>query len=286
MGDVHDVAASTNSASPPSRPRLGGIDHVEWWVGNARAFAGFLASAFGFEFVGYAGPETGRRDRVSHVLQQGRIRFLVTGALTPRLADRRARPRPTATGSTTSASSSTTPRPPTPPPSTAAPVPERPPGRRHRRARGPSTTPPSAPTARPSTRSSTGRRYTGDFAPGFGPPMPSAPARPGRRTRPARPHRRPTSSRAASTNGSATTTTCWASTSSSTSTTRPDLHRVLGPHVDGGVEPRQGGAADQRAGRGAPQEPDRGVPRLLPVARRPAPRPATPRHRRRRPGPA
>jgi 4-hydroxyphenylpyruvate dioxygenase len=66
---------------PP--PVIGGIDHVEWWVGNARAFSGFLASAFGFEVVAYAGPETGRRDRVSHVLQQGRIRFMVTGALTP-----------------------------------------------------------------------------------------------------------------------------------------------------------------------------------------------------------
>ncbi|MGH9262750.1 MAG: 4-hydroxyphenylpyruvate dioxygenase, partial [Acidimicrobiales bacterium] len=50
-------------------PVLGGIDHVEWWVGNARAFSGFLAAAFGFEIVAYAGPETGRRDRVSHVLQ-------------------------------------------------------------------------------------------------------------------------------------------------------------------------------------------------------------------------
>src|SRR5690606_11889494 len=37
----------------------------------------------GFEPVAYAGPETGRRDRVSHVLQQGRIRFVVTGSLTP-----------------------------------------------------------------------------------------------------------------------------------------------------------------------------------------------------------
>ncbi len=66
---------------PP--PPLRGIDHVEWWVGNARAFTAFLASAYGFDIVGYAGPETGRRDRVSHVVQQGRIRFLVTGALSP-----------------------------------------------------------------------------------------------------------------------------------------------------------------------------------------------------------
>jgi 4-hydroxyphenylpyruvate dioxygenase len=67
----------------PAPPTLGGIDHLEWWVGNARAFAGFLAAAFGFEPVAYAGPETGRRDRCSYLLQQGRVRFLVTGALHP-----------------------------------------------------------------------------------------------------------------------------------------------------------------------------------------------------------
>jgi 4-hydroxyphenylpyruvate dioxygenase len=68
---------------PVAPPVIGGIDHVEWWVGNARAFAGLLTSSFGFEEVAYAGPETGRRDRVSHLLQQGRIRFIITGALGP-----------------------------------------------------------------------------------------------------------------------------------------------------------------------------------------------------------
>jgi 4-hydroxyphenylpyruvate dioxygenase len=78
------TTATSHDRSPATKPPvLGGIDHVEWWVGNARAFAGFLTSAFGFQVVAYAGPETGRRDRVSHVLQQGKIRFLVTGALTP-----------------------------------------------------------------------------------------------------------------------------------------------------------------------------------------------------------
>jgi 4-hydroxyphenylpyruvate dioxygenase len=77
MAAIHEID------SPVTAPQLGGIDHVEWWVGNARAFAAFLASAFGFEPIGYAGPETGRADRVSHLLAQGRIRFLVTGALTP-----------------------------------------------------------------------------------------------------------------------------------------------------------------------------------------------------------
>ena len=64
-------------------PRLRGIDHLEWWVGNARAFTGFLQAAFGFDVVAYAGPETGRRDRVSYLLQQGRVRFMVSGALSP-----------------------------------------------------------------------------------------------------------------------------------------------------------------------------------------------------------
>jgi 4-hydroxyphenylpyruvate dioxygenase len=69
--------------SAPTRVQLHGIDHLEWWVGNARAFSAFLMSAFGFEPVAHAGPETGRRDRVSYLLQQGDVRFMVTGALHP-----------------------------------------------------------------------------------------------------------------------------------------------------------------------------------------------------------
>ncbi|HSS10450.1 MAG TPA: 4-hydroxyphenylpyruvate dioxygenase [Acidimicrobiales bacterium] len=60
-----------------------GWDHLEFWVGNARAFTGWLASAFGFDVAGYAGPETGVRDRVSYLLEQGTIRLVVTASLTP-----------------------------------------------------------------------------------------------------------------------------------------------------------------------------------------------------------
>jgi 4-hydroxyphenylpyruvate dioxygenase len=60
-----------------------GWDHVAFWVGNARQAAHFFASAFGFEVVGYAGPETGVADRASYVLVQGAVRIVVTGALTP-----------------------------------------------------------------------------------------------------------------------------------------------------------------------------------------------------------
>ena len=62
-------------------PALLGIHHIEWWVGNPRAFAALLSGGFGFVPVAYAGPETGRRDRTSHVLANGAVRFVVTGAL-------------------------------------------------------------------------------------------------------------------------------------------------------------------------------------------------------------
>ena len=60
---------------------LHGIDHLELWVGNAAQAAYVLTHAYGFTEVAYAGLETGSRDRVSHVLQQGRVRLVLTGAL-------------------------------------------------------------------------------------------------------------------------------------------------------------------------------------------------------------
>jgi 4-hydroxyphenylpyruvate dioxygenase len=62
---------------------LGGIDHIEFWVGNARAAAAFFASCYGFDIVAYAGPETGVTDRVSYVLTQGDVRFVVTAGIVP-----------------------------------------------------------------------------------------------------------------------------------------------------------------------------------------------------------
>ncbi|HMC71957.1 MAG TPA: VOC family protein, partial [Mycobacteriales bacterium] len=58
-----------------------GWDCIELWVGNARAMSGFLMGAFGFTCTAYAGPETGIRDKSSYVLEQGDVRFVVTGAL-------------------------------------------------------------------------------------------------------------------------------------------------------------------------------------------------------------
>src|SRR5437868_12169617 len=60
-----------------------GTDHVEFYVGNAKQAAYFYRAAMGFSIVGYRGPETGTRDRVSYLLQQNKIRLIVTSALGP-----------------------------------------------------------------------------------------------------------------------------------------------------------------------------------------------------------
>lgn len=55
-----------------------GTDHIEFFVGNAKQAAYFYRTAFGFQLTAYAGLETGVRDRASYVLQQGKIRFVLT----------------------------------------------------------------------------------------------------------------------------------------------------------------------------------------------------------------
>ena len=62
---------------------LNGTDHVEFYVGNARQSAYFYRLAFGLKLVAYAGPETGVRDRASYVLEQGKVRFVLTTPLRP-----------------------------------------------------------------------------------------------------------------------------------------------------------------------------------------------------------
>jgi len=63
--------------------QLNGTDHIEFYVGNARQASYFYRVAMGFSLVAYAGPETGQRDRASYVLQQGKIRFVLTTPLRP-----------------------------------------------------------------------------------------------------------------------------------------------------------------------------------------------------------
>jgi len=78
------MATTSEAVHPPEQVDfmpLHGIDHVELWVGNAAQASFFFTRAYGFTEVGYSGLETGQRDRVSHVLEQGGIRLVLTGAL-------------------------------------------------------------------------------------------------------------------------------------------------------------------------------------------------------------
>jgi 4-hydroxyphenylpyruvate dioxygenase len=62
---------------------LNGVDHVEFWVGNAKQAAHYYRALWGFTPIAYAGLETGVRDRISYVLRRNDITFVVTGALSP-----------------------------------------------------------------------------------------------------------------------------------------------------------------------------------------------------------
>src|SRR5256885_9517019 len=62
---------------------LNGIDHVEFWVGNAKQAAHYFRALWGFTPIAYAGLETGMRDRSSYVMRRNDITIVLTGALGP-----------------------------------------------------------------------------------------------------------------------------------------------------------------------------------------------------------
>ena len=80
--------AGARSTRTPTRKAadflpLKGIDHVEFWVGNARQAAAYYRALWGFTPVAFSGLETKVRDRASYVMVQNDIRFVFTAPLTP-----------------------------------------------------------------------------------------------------------------------------------------------------------------------------------------------------------
>jgi 4-hydroxyphenylpyruvate dioxygenase len=74
--------ANTSARAPETEfLPLTGTDHIELYVGNAKQAAHFYQTAFGFQPLAYAGPETGVKDRASYVLAQGKIRLVLTSPL-------------------------------------------------------------------------------------------------------------------------------------------------------------------------------------------------------------
>ncbi len=62
---------------------INGTDYVEMYVGNAKQASHYYRTAFGYQLIAYRGPETGTRDRASYLLQQGKIRLVLTTPLAP-----------------------------------------------------------------------------------------------------------------------------------------------------------------------------------------------------------
>src|SRR5690349_17440027 len=76
MATALELAAAAHDTFP-----INGTDYIEFYVGNAKQAAHYYRAAFGFQLIGYRGPETGVRDRASYLLAQGKIRFVLTTAI-------------------------------------------------------------------------------------------------------------------------------------------------------------------------------------------------------------
>src|SRR5216117_4240983 len=80
--DTITKPSKTISKDTDFRP-LQGTDYVEFYVGNAKQAAHYYKTAFGFQSLAYAGPETGVRDRASYVIRQNKLTFMLTTAVRP-----------------------------------------------------------------------------------------------------------------------------------------------------------------------------------------------------------
>lgn len=85
------MVTPTTAAQVEDRPiteeadflKIKSIDHIHWWVGNAKQAMYYWWQAFGFKPVAYSGLETGNRRFASYVLESGTMRFVVSSAYRP-----------------------------------------------------------------------------------------------------------------------------------------------------------------------------------------------------------
>jgi 4-hydroxyphenylpyruvate dioxygenase len=64
-----------------SSKTLDKVDYVEFYVGSAKQWAYYHKYGLGFKIVGYSGPETGVRDHVSYLVEQGKVKIMITNTL-------------------------------------------------------------------------------------------------------------------------------------------------------------------------------------------------------------
>ena len=81
-GQVREATADARAEQKDTFP-IQGIDYVEFYVGNAKQAANYYRTVLGFSVTAYAGPETKVRDRASYVLEQSKIRLVMTAPMRP-----------------------------------------------------------------------------------------------------------------------------------------------------------------------------------------------------------
>lgn len=64
-----------------------GYHYVEFYTGSAKMWAYWFCKAFSMQVTGYAGPETGVKDRVSYLLTLNNLKFIITSATKPSTYD-------------------------------------------------------------------------------------------------------------------------------------------------------------------------------------------------------
>ena len=72
------TASNTKTNTQSDFLPLQGTDYVEFYVGNAKQAAHYYMTAFGFQPLAYAGPETGVKDRASYAIRQHKLTFVLT----------------------------------------------------------------------------------------------------------------------------------------------------------------------------------------------------------------
>tara|TARA_B100000579_G_scaffold374034_1_gene338005 strand:- start:436 stop:1524 length:1089 start_codon:yes stop_codon:yes gene_type:complete len=63
--------------------KISAFDHCELYVGNAKQAAHYYKNVLGFQAIGYKGLETGSRDKVSYVMKQNKVSFVLSSPLIP-----------------------------------------------------------------------------------------------------------------------------------------------------------------------------------------------------------
>jgi 4-hydroxyphenylpyruvate dioxygenase len=80
-GDSVPLYQSNGYHKSPRSIDYRGYDHVTWWVGNAKQVAQYYITRMGFRPLAYRGLETGSRAIASHVVENGRVRFVFTSPI-------------------------------------------------------------------------------------------------------------------------------------------------------------------------------------------------------------